>query len=176
MVNAETLHRNQLVAPRTHRWRHLVCIPARTKPRSEAWRRRFISTTTNAARQRPCWLHYDDRRLAVPIVNEVLVTHLVFSILRMQRAFELQSFENMLQSLQIFGWFFNPSHWFDNKNAPFVDVGTLHRDQRRQCRGGRDVGVFIWPVRVVVAWLFFFFFFWVKVVSWLALKLLENFS
>ena len=112
------------VAPRTHRRRHLVCIPARTRPRSEARRRRFVSTTTNTARRRP-WLHYDDRRLTVPIVNEVLVAHLVFSFLRMQKAFELQSFENMLQSLQIFGWFFNPSHpqpplnLSVDRNAPF---------------------------------------------------------
>ena len=107
---------------------------------------------------------------AVLIVNEVLVAHLVFSILWMQKAFELQSFENMLQSLQIFGWFFNPSHQFDDKKAPFVGVGTLHKNrpliegirQQHRCCGGRDVRVFVWLVRFVVAWLvlgYFFFFF-----------------
>ena len=156
--------------PPIHCRRHLICIPARTWPRSKARRRWFISTATNAAHQRPCWLHYNDWRLAVLIVNEVLVAHLVFSILWMQKAFELQSFENMLQSLQIFGRFFNPSHQFDDKKAPFVGVGTLHKNwpliegirQQHRCRGGRDVRVFVWLVRFVVAWLvlgYFFFFF-----------------
>ena len=128
---------------------------------------------TNAARQRPCWLHYNDRRLSVPIVNEVLVAHLVFSFLQMQKAFELQSFENMLQSLQIIGRFFNPSHQFDDKNAPFVGARSLHRNQpliegtrrRHQCRGGREVRVLAEELSFLhyflgelEKWFFLFFF------------------
>ena len=57
----------------------------------------------------------------------------------MQKAFELQSFENMLQSLQIFGRLFNPSHRFDDKNAPFVSAETLHSRGSGTQDGGVDV-------------------------------------
>ena len=172
------MHKNRPDAPRTHCRRHLVCILAKTKLQSKAQRRQFISTTTNASRWRPCWLHYDDRRLAVPIINKVLVAHLVFSFLRMQKAFEFQSFENMLQSLQIFGQFFNPSHRFDYKNAPFVGAKTLHRNQpliegtrrRHRCRGEYDVRVLAGELSFLHYFLgelekWYFFFFLPKVVG-----------
>ena len=172
------MHKDWLDAPRTHCRRHLVCIPAKARLQSKAQRRQFISTTTNASRWRHCWLHYDDRRLAVPIINKVLVAHLVFSFLWMQKAFEFQSFENMLQSLQIFGQFFNPSHRFDYKNAPFVSAGTLHKNQpliegtrrQRRCRGECDVRVLAGELSFLHYFLgelekWFFFFFLPKVVG-----------
>ena len=161
------MHRNRSIAPQTYRQRHLDCISERTSPRSEARRRQFISTATNVARWRPCWLHHDDRRLTVLIVNEVLVAHLVFSILRMQKAFELQSFENMLQSLQIFGWFFNPLHRFDDKKRTVCRLwnsaqkSTIDRAQDDGVDAVADVTLGFSFDRFR-SWLldFFFFFCW----------------
>lgn len=44
------------------------------------------------------------------IVNEIPVIHFVGRLLRMQKTFQLQSFEDMLQSLQILTRFFDASH------------------------------------------------------------------
>ena len=97
-VGAGTLHRNRPVAPRTHRLWHFVCIPVRTNPQSEAQRRRFVSTATNAARWRPCWLHYDDWRLAVPIVNDYVGYCSSFAVLHQDNSPQSNAFTNPTRS------------------------------------------------------------------------------